>query len=148
LGIEIHHKLKWFNAVTAYLTTDEIKKIENFDFVERIEQVKTLTEKNSTINLIEKDKDFQLLGKSQDTYSLDRYPLSLGYLSGVILEKTSWDVMAYNADFCEDSEPLKTAYLDGEGFASYLSNLNNPESPLWNEIRQTIQEFRPSAAIR
>jgi len=81
----------------------------------------------------------------KDTYSLDRYPLSLGYLSGVILEKTSWDVMAYNADFCEDSEPLKTAYLAGEGFANYLSNLNNPESPVWNEIRQTIQEFRPSA---
>jgi radical SAM superfamily enzyme YgiQ (UPF0313 family) len=80
----------------------------------------------------------------KDTYSLDRYPLALGYLSGVILERTSWEVMAYNADFCRESEPLKVSYLAGEGFDNYLKNLNDPDSGVWNEIRKTVQAFRPS----
>ena len=38
------------------------------------------------------------------TYSLDRYPLSLGYLAGTIKKETDWDVKVYNADFYPKSE--------------------------------------------
>jgi hypothetical protein len=35
----------------------------------------------------------------KDTYSLDRYPSSLGYLAGAIRQETNWSVLVYNADF-------------------------------------------------
>ena len=43
----------------------------------------------------------------KDTYSLDRFPLSLGYLGGAIRENTDWEVMAYNADFTPRGEMIK-----------------------------------------
>ncbi|MEK6737352.1 MAG: hypothetical protein AABY74_01640, partial [Planctomycetota bacterium] len=38
-----------------------------------------------------------------DKYSLNKYPLSLGYLAGTIRKHTDWDVMVYNADFMPKS---------------------------------------------
>lgn len=40
LGIKIENKLRWFNAISAYLTEDEKNKISMLPFVEKIEQVK------------------------------------------------------------------------------------------------------------
>lgn len=39
-GIKIIHKLKWFNAVSCYLTDEQIKNILSFPFVKSIERVK------------------------------------------------------------------------------------------------------------
>jgi len=39
-GVEILQRLKWFNAVSCRLTENQIKTIQQFDFVERIEKVK------------------------------------------------------------------------------------------------------------
>jgi len=79
------------------------------------------------------------------TYSLDIYPLSLGYLAGVIKEKTDWNVMAYNADFVPNSEWVKVSYLAGDGFNNYLNNLKNVSGPVWDEIKSTIREYNPQA---
>lgn len=42
LGIKIIHKLKWFNAVSCYLTDEQLYKVKNLPFVKSIEKVKTL----------------------------------------------------------------------------------------------------------
>jgi len=41
-GIEIVNKLKWFNAVSAYLTLSQINLISDLNFVEKIEPVRRL----------------------------------------------------------------------------------------------------------
>ena len=40
IGIKIENKLRWFNAVTAYLTEDEKNKVASFSFVEKIDTSK------------------------------------------------------------------------------------------------------------
>ena len=40
LGIKIDNKLKWFNAVTAYLTESEIVQVSDLPIVDKIERVK------------------------------------------------------------------------------------------------------------
>lgn len=42
LGIKIIHELKWFNSVSARLTEDQIEKIKNLNFIEKIEPVKKI----------------------------------------------------------------------------------------------------------
>ena len=56
LGIKIENKLRWFNAVTAYLSNEEQNKIGNLDFVDRIEPVKKYIFKSP---IIEETEPFQ-----------------------------------------------------------------------------------------
>src|SRR3990172_6231716 len=79
----------------------------------------------------------------KDTYSLDLFPLSLGYLSGAIRKDTDWEVLAYNSDFNPDSEGVSQSYLSGKGFDNYLGNLNDISKPIWQEIRKNIEEYKP-----
>ena len=79
----------------------------------------------------------------KDTYSLDRHPLSLGYLAGVIKGKTNWDVMSYNSDFNFQSEPMSVSYMATGGFDNYLAGLNDLSKSVWQEIKRTILEYRP-----
>ena len=79
----------------------------------------------------------------KDTYSLDRYPLSLGYLAGTIHKETDWEVLVYNADFCSQSESMSVGYLASTGYNNYLSNLKDLSIPVWGEIRSTILDFKP-----
>lgn len=80
----------------------------------------------------------------KDTYSLDRYPLSLGYLTETIRKETNWSVMVYNADFYPQSESFKLRYLAGTGFDNYLNNLKDLSGEVWTEIRTTIAEYKPT----
>ena len=80
----------------------------------------------------------------KDTYSNDRYPLALGYLSGTIKKETQWDVLAYNVDFYAESEWLKVSYLSGAGFYNYLNNLRELSAPIWQETKATISEYDPT----
>ncbi len=78
------------------------------------------------------------------TYSINRYPLSLGYLATTIKQQTDWDVLAYNADFYPTNEVGKTSYLAGEGFNNYLNNLKKIKGGIWEEVRKVIAEHAPS----
>ena len=49
-AIKIENKLKWFNAVTAYLNETQKNIVENLYFVEKIVPVKSLIYKNEVIN--------------------------------------------------------------------------------------------------
>ena len=80
----------------------------------------------------------------KDTYSLDRYPLSLGYLGGEIRKHTNWSVMAYNADFQPRSESIRVSYLAGVGFNTYINNLKELSGSIWKEIELTIAEYNPT----
>lgn len=99
-----------------------------------------MNQRENKILLIE--PPFYTLYKS--TYSLSRFPLSLAYLSGMILNKTDWDVMVYNADFSTNSEYIENHYLTGEGFENYLRNLENHSGRVWREVKKTIEEYNPS----
>jgi len=79
-----------------------------------------------------------------ERYSLPRYPLSLGYLAGMIQKHTQWNVTAYNADFSPTCEPIKVSHLSGQGFMQYLRNLKNPAGPIWKNISDTIRSYRPA----
>lgn len=60
LGVKIENKLRWFNAVTAFLTEEEKNKIIVFPFVEKIEPVKKFIFKSPEIfesNSFLKQKD-------------------------------------------------------------------------------------------
>ena len=78
------------------------------------------------------------------TYSLARYPLSLGYLAGEIKRNTNWKVIAYNADFHPQNERMKIPHMVGKGFDNYRNNLKDLSGQIWKEIGQTITEYNPT----
>jgi anaerobic magnesium-protoporphyrin IX monomethyl ester cyclase len=80
----------------------------------------------------------------KNTYSLDRYSLSLGYLTGAVRKNTDWEVAGYNADFFAQSELLEVSYLAGAGFDSYLLNLKDSSAAIWKEIKTVILEYKPA----
>jgi anaerobic magnesium-protoporphyrin IX monomethyl ester cyclase len=80
----------------------------------------------------------------KSTYAYNKYPLSLGYLAGAIKNETDWVVTVYNADFAVTNETWEVQYLSGEGFNTYRINLQNDSHPVWNEVRNVINEFKPS----
>jgi anaerobic magnesium-protoporphyrin IX monomethyl ester cyclase len=79
----------------------------------------------------------------KDTYSLERYPLSLGYLGGEIRRNTNWHVMVYNADFQPHAESNRVSYLAGIGYDNYINNLKDLSGKIWKEIELTVAEYRP-----
>ncbi|MFC1560953.1 B12-binding domain-containing radical SAM protein [Candidatus Latescibacterota bacterium] len=80
----------------------------------------------------------------KETYSLDRYPLSLGFLAGAIKKKTNWRVKVYNADFYPHSETQKYSFFTSIGFENYLKNLKELSVHIWREIRSTLVEYNPT----
>ena len=79
----------------------------------------------------------------KDTYSLSRYPLSMGYLAGTIQKHTDWDVQVYCADFRPDAENMSMAYESGIGFRNYLSNLRDKSCAVWAEVQSAISQYGP-----
>ncbi len=79
----------------------------------------------------------------KDTYSLDRYPLSLGYLAGAVKKNTDWEVMVCNSDFTPEIERIKVSYLAGRGFYNYLDHLKDLSRPIWSQTRKVISDYRP-----
>ncbi len=77
--------------------------------------------------------------------SMNKLPLSLGYLAGSIrARRPAWDVRISNADFSPRDVPVDYKYLAGPGYDRFLSTLNDPQAPLWKEIENTISTFRPA----
>jgi len=84
----------------------------------------------------------------EETFSLTRYPIALGYLASTVKRKTEWDVLSYNADFNNSSIAgnyhIGFGFRTGLGYQNYLNNLNDFSQSIWQEIKQTILEFSPS----
>ena len=81
-----------------------------------------------------------------DQYCLVKYPLALGYLSGAVIRNTNWSVQTYNADFNVKKKVFdpENDYVSGVGFKRYLASLKNDSLPIWNEIKNAIENFNPS----
>lgn len=73
-GIKIENKLKWFNAVTTYLSEAKKNKVLSFPFVEKIEVVKNFVFKSPAI-----EAPSQFLKHSSNLFAFD-YGLSLDQL--------------------------------------------------------------------
>lgn len=61
-GIRIINKLKWFNAVSCYLSEEQVQKIKEYPFVEKIEAVRTLSRRidiEQSVNEIEQNTSLQ-----------------------------------------------------------------------------------------
>ncbi len=77
--------------------------------------------------------------------SLNKLPLSLGYLAGTIrARRPDWEVRIYNADFSARDMPLDYRFLAGPGYEGFLRTLNDPLAIVWKQIESVISEFRPS----
>ncbi len=79
----------------------------------------------------------------KETYSLDRYPLALGYLAGAVKKNTHWQVQTFNADFTPGGELIKVSYMAGEGFLNYRMNLENRDGKAWQNVRTVLEQFQP-----
>ena len=81
-----------------------------------------------------------------NSFSLNRYPLSLGYLAGAVRQSTDWQVAVYNADFKPGGkQPGRMCYLTGRGFECYRKNLRGTSGPVWDEIQEKLARYRPDA---
>lgn len=77
--------------------------------------------------------------------SLNNVPLSLSYLAGaIILRKPDWQVKIYNSDYSPHDAVLDYKYLTGPGFEKFRIAINEPNLPIWEEIRNVIKKFEPS----
>ncbi|MBA4252125.1 MAG: hypothetical protein C0442_10455 [Chlorobiaceae bacterium] len=71
LGLNIERNLKWFNAVSVYLSEDEKNILNDFPFVEKIEAVKIFKSPNDP------QANFPTLSKAQQSTSGFNYGFSL-----------------------------------------------------------------------
>ena len=74
IGIKIENKLKWFNAVSAYLTEDEKIKVARLTFVEKIDPVKKFVFKSPEL-----ESSSQLFKQPDNLFDFDYGP-SFGQL--------------------------------------------------------------------
>ncbi len=79
----------------------------------------------------------------KESYALEMYPLSLGYLAATVKRDTDWDVMVYNSDFVPDAEMVQLSYVAGQGYENYLNNLKSQDSKVWQDVRTVIKEYSP-----
>ncbi len=74
IGIKIENKLRWFNAVSAYLTEDEKIKVARLTFVEKIDPVKKFVFKSPEL-----ESSSQLFKQPDNLFDFDYGP-SFGQL--------------------------------------------------------------------
>ncbi len=90
------------------------------------------------------DPPFYRLYKDEHPYINYCYTNSLAYLAGTVKKETRWGVMMYHADFYPKHGHFTYRFLTGIGFENYLHNLKNVSAPIWQEVKATIQEYRPT----
>ncbi|NLT51585.1 MAG: S8 family serine peptidase [Ignavibacteria bacterium] len=77
-GAKIYNRLKWFNAVSVKATEDQIKKIQNFSFIEKIEKVKIFNYKNPYVS--EQYENYQIKNGLKKTSGAIDYGYSINQL--------------------------------------------------------------------
>lgn len=69
-GVKIENKLKWFNAVTAYLTDEEVSFVRSLSFISSVEKVRSISYEYPKIEIEELSKTFSANHKAE-TSTLD-----------------------------------------------------------------------------
>lgn len=78
-----------------------------------------------------------------DHFSLERYPLSLGYLAAAIRKETPWSVKVYLADFLAGGKRISDLEMHGQGFSNYRQNLDDITIPVWQALEAQIRRLEP-----
>ncbi|MCX6170983.1 MAG: S8 family serine peptidase [Ignavibacteriales bacterium] len=73
-GIKIVNKLKWFNAVSSYLTDAQINQLEKLSCITKIERVRVFKSRTDENQLINQNNNVQQLNKIVSTTSLNYGP--------------------------------------------------------------------------
>lgn len=68
IGIKIVHKLKWFNAVSTYLTAAQLNVIEELEFVDRIDRVKSYRKAKKVDRLSKAEEKTSKLHSNNNIY--------------------------------------------------------------------------------
>ncbi|MHB8906928.1 MAG: S8 family serine peptidase, partial [Melioribacteraceae bacterium] len=71
LGIKIENKLKWFNAVSCYLTDAQIDQLKSLSCIEKIEKVRVFKSRTDENQLIIRNNGVQQLNKISSPTSLN-----------------------------------------------------------------------------
>ncbi len=71
LGIKIENKLKWFNAVSCYLTDAQINQLKSLSCIEKIEKVRVFKSRTDENQLINRNNSVQQLNKISSPTSLN-----------------------------------------------------------------------------
>ncbi len=71
------------------------------------------------------------------------FPLGLVSV-GTVLAQAGHEVAVYDAD-CNDAPSAMDYKRLPEYYASYLRSFDQPENPIWTEVRQTLEQWRPDA---
>ena len=74
LGIKIENKLKWFNAVSCYLTDAQINQLKSLLFIKKIEKVRVFKSRTDENQLINRNNSVQQLNKITSPTSLNYGP--------------------------------------------------------------------------
>ena len=67
--------------------------------------------------------------------------LGIAYIAAVLKEHGHF-VKIYNADYCETTDYVNQRQLF-DNYPSYKAILNDPASPIWDEIKDNISSFAP-----
>jgi len=92
LGIKIINKLKWFNAVTAYLDDNQLAAVKNLSFVEKVESVAVL---KGIKEIVPTNTAPQGFNQQKDTNTLKKTTM-LNY-GGSLTENNLSDIPAVHA---------------------------------------------------
>ncbi len=74
LGIKIENKLKWFNAVSCYLTDAQINQLKSLSFIDRVERVRVFKSRTNENQLINENNSIRQLNKITSPTSLNYGP--------------------------------------------------------------------------
>jgi radical SAM superfamily enzyme YgiQ (UPF0313 family) len=69
------------------------------------------------------------------------FPLGLAYLAAV-LRKEGHEVLIYDADYNANPSKMDLTRLE-DSYPHYLKSLKDDSHPIWQEMRETIQNFNP-----
>lgn len=74
------------------------------------------------------------------------FPLGLGYLASALLSQGNEDVKILDLEYCDDKdlESFHMAYSKRlENYNNYISSLENPNHPAWNDLENVLDKYRP-----
>jgi len=72
-GVQIHQTLKWFNAVSCYLTQRQLEQVMALPYVSRVERVRTLRSRAGVPSL-QRSSDLQWTGSNPGLHAIDYGP--------------------------------------------------------------------------
>lgn len=120
LGLEIKNKSKWFNRISCYATRSEIIQLSSYDFVKKMDLVKTFKKSNEDVKI----KSFKQIGNEASTGNSNRvYSLDYG--------NSLFQMQMINVPIAHDSGYMGQGVL----IASFDTGFDNLQHPVFDSLR-------------